>query len=87
MSAAVTRRFLEEDDLNEIASRHVADVESDVFDLIFTVRNLRRQPSTVMMRPIVYGLRDAITAHGPITKGSISSAAKRVYGRLRGIRI
>lgn len=85
--SAVTRRFLEDDDLNEIAKRRANDGDADVFDLIFTIRKLRREPAAVMMRLIALGLQDAIHAHGPITRESVSSAAKRVYGRLRGIRI
>lgn len=87
MNAAVTRRFLEEYDLNEIALRRATDNDADVFDLIFTIRKLRREPSDVRVRLIVLGIKDAIAVHGPITKESVSSAAKRVYGRLRGIRI
>lgn len=81
------RRFLEEDDLNEIALRRAADADPDVFDLIFTVRKLRREPHSAAVKPIVFGLQDAIKAHGPITKEHIGSAAKRVFGRLRGIRV
>lgn len=83
----IRRRFLEEDDLNEIALRRASDADADVFDLIFTVRKMRREPTAVMMRPIFLGLQDAIYAHGPITREWIGSAAKRVYGRLRGIKI
>jgi hypothetical protein len=84
---SATRRFLEEEDVNEIAQRRAVDADPDVYDLIFTIRKTRREPTNAMMRPIVWGLQDAIHAHGPITRESVSSAAKRVYGRLRGIRI
>lgn len=86
---ATTRRFLEEAEVNEIAQRRsrAGDMDQDVFDLIFTVRSLRRESGDAQMRIIVLGIQDAIKAHGPITKESVTSAAKRVYGRLRGIRV
>lgn len=87
MSERVTRKFLEEPDVNEIARRRSLDGDSDVYDLIFTIRKMRREPQEAAMRTIVLGLQDAIHAHGDITKEWVSSAAKRVYGRLRGVRL
>lgn len=87
MSGKVVRRFLEEPDVNEIAKRRALEGDSDVFDLIFTIRKMRREPTNATMRTIVLGLQDAIHAHGAITSEWVSSAAKRVYGRMRGVRV
>lgn len=38
-----------------------------------------------LMRRIIGGLKSAINDHGPVTKELISSAAKRIYGNLKGI--
>lgn len=90
-----TRRYLEDSEVNEIARRTPRD-SSDTFDLIFTVRKMRRElevaqgtrnPTELMMKTICLGIQDAIVVHGPITKEWVSSAAKRVYGRLRGIKL
>lgn len=83
----VKRKFLEEADVNEIARRRAVEGDPDLFDLIFTIRRLRREPQAVAMKTIVLGLQDAIHAHGAITKDWVSSAAKRVYGRMRGVRV
>ncbi len=40
----------------------------------------------IVERAIAGALRDAIHAHGPITKRNHSSAAKRIYGTLKGLR-
>lgn len=87
------RKFLEEADLNEIAQRRVKEDE-DIFNLIFTVRVLRgkydkdKDKEQAHLLTIIRGLQDYLYAHGrPITKENAASAAKRVVGRLRGIKI
>lgn len=46
-----------------------------------TIEKLRREKSAVV-RKINGALRQAINAHGPITKELIGSASKRIYGSL-----
>lgn len=84
------RKFLTDEELNDIASKYNPVTDTDIFNLLFTTRTLRAQVDKgneeLQLLTIVRGLQDAIHEHGPITRDYVSSAAKRIRGRMRGIK-
>lgn len=87
----MNRKFLTPDEVNEIAKR--AGGNSDVYDLVFTVRSLYQENLELrgslpldsgLMSTVSHGLLHALRDHGPITRENLASAAKRICGRLQG---